>query len=66
LSRNVWIAFCAAASRVGLTSIACIEPDTSSTRMTVALSLVTVETTCGRDTATHNAASAARNSPVAR
>ena len=48
LSRNVWMAFCAAMSRVGLTSMACIEPETSSTRITVALSLVVVDVTCGR------------------
>ena len=61
LSRNVCIAFCAAASLVGFTSTACIEPETSSTRITVALSLVMLEATCGRATATHSAASAARN-----
>ena len=41
LSRKVCSARCAATSRVGFTSIACIEPETSSTSTTVALSLAT-------------------------
>ena len=60
------IAFCAAASRVGLTSIACIEPETSSTRITVALSLVTFEVTCGLATPMQSAAIAAKKSAIVR
>ena len=66
LSRNVWIALWAAANLVGLTSTACIDPETSSTRITVALSLVTSDVTCGRDTAMQSAAIAARKRLVAR
>ena len=40
-SRNVRTAACAAPRRVGFTSVACIEPETSTTRMTVALSEAT-------------------------
>ena len=53
---------CAATSRVGLTSCAFIEPETSSTRTTVALSVVTSLCTCGRATATQSVATASRKS----
>ena len=42
------IASCAAPSRVGSTSSACIERDVSTTRITVARSLRNVRATCGR------------------
>ena len=65
-SRKVFIALCAATSRVGFTSFACIEPETSSTRTTVALSLAISVFTCGRASPTHSVASATRNSPAGR
>ena len=64
LSRNVCSARCAATSRVGFTSCACIEPETSSTRTTVALSLATRRCTRGRETATQRVASASRKTPA--
>ena len=58
-ARNDCIADCAAASRVGATSAARIDPETSTTRITVARSLGRRNGQLGRATATQRAASAA-------
>jgi hypothetical protein len=57
-SRNVAAAFLAAASRVGATSVACIEPERSVTIITRACSVGTATVACGFATATRSAAMA--------
>ena len=61
-SRNDSIARFAAASLVGLTSEARIEPETSTRRTTLAFSFGTLTVTVGRANATHSAASDASRS----
>jgi hypothetical protein len=56
---NVVAAFCAARSRSGLTSLACIEREWSVTSMTEARSTATSTGRCGLAIATTSAASAA-------
>ena len=56
--RNFRTASCAAASRVGLTSVACIDPETSTTTTTVARSEATRTVRCGRASAIQSDASA--------
>ena len=63
-SRKPRTACCAAASLLGRTSLACIEPDTSRTRMIVARSFGTSDVAWGRAKATHRVASARRARPV--
>ncbi len=58
--RNTVAACSAASSLVGCTSVAFIEPDTSITSMTVACSLGTRVTACGRAIPSSSAASASR------
>jgi hypothetical protein len=58
LSRNVRIALTAASRRVGSTSLARIEPDTSTTSTTVPLSSGTLRRAFGRATAVAAQASA--------
>ena len=60
---KLWIASCAAPSRVGCTSSACIERDVSTTRITVAFSCRNIRVTCGRASAASKKASA---SPTSR
>ena len=52
----------AASRRFGATSVACIEPEESRVSITVASSLATSTSTCGRAIATVSAVSASRNS----
>ncbi len=61
-SRNERIAFLAAASRVGFTSVARIEPDVSTTRTTLARSFGDLTVIVGRANAMQSAASDARRS----
>jgi hypothetical protein len=56
----------AAPSRLGNTSVAHIEPDTSSARMTVALDTGTSARTCGRAAATPSRARLASTRPTGR
>src|SRR5919204_1750314 len=58
--RKMRTAFCAAASLVGRTSFACIDPDTSRTRMIDARCFGTSAVACGRATAKQRTASASR------
>ena len=63
LSAKVRIAARAASSRVGATSLAFIEIETSTTRTTVARSAVAASGTFGRATAMHSNTSVASRSP---
>src|SRR5438067_521058 len=57
---NVWAALWAAAMRLGCTSVAIIDPETSITSITVACSWATCAVTVGRATANTSAPSARR------
>ena len=61
-ARNALAAACAASSRLGLTSVARMLPETSMARMMVCWFDGSVTTACGRAAASSIAASASRNS----